>query len=412
MPQPDPATARITALLAARREGYALEQAFYTSNAVFRRDMAAFFLPEWHFAAHVSELPQPGDFVLFELLDESVILTRDADGCIHALANVCRHRGSRVCLEHKGNARRFSCPYHAWTYNLDGSLFSARLMGPGFDKGAHGLKTIPVQVLAGMIFVSFADAPAGFERARADLTPVLAPFGLEKTRVAHRIRYPVAANWKLVVENYNECYHCAPAHPEFARTHPTHMEAARVEPFNAALEPRARALGLSTAVIDHVGATCPPGSVDYTFSRHSLHDGYLTGSPDGTPVAPLLGGLPGYDGGASDIYIGILNPMLIYCDHAVIYRFIPVDRDTTIQEIIWLVHEDAVEGRDYDLARLTWLWDVTTIADKRIIEKNQEGVRSRYYEPGPLAGMEAYTRRFLDLYASRMAAHLNAETGR
>lgn len=188
------------------------------------------------------------------------------------------------------------------------------------------------------------------------------------------------------------------------------MDAERVKPFNEAMLPRANELGIPTDTVDRVGDLCPPGSVDFTFSRHSLYDGYLTGSQSGQPVAPLLGELKGYDGGACDLYVGIFNPMLVYCDHAVIYRFIPVDKDNSIQEIIWLVREDAVEGQDYDKAELTWLWDVTTIADKLIIEKNQEGVRSRYYEPGQLAGMEAYTRRFLDLYAARLSAGLDAET--
>jgi Rieske 2Fe-2S family protein len=367
-------------------------------------------MPEWHFAGHVTDIPEPGDFILFELLEESVILCRDETGRVQALANVCRHRGSRVCLEQGGKARRFSCPYHAWTYNLDGSLFSARMMGADFDKASNGLKPVPVEIFAGMIFVSFASEPSSFDALRGELDALMAPFGLDRTRIAHRESYPVAANWKLLVENYNECYHCAPAHPEFARTHPTHMDADRVKPFNEAMLPRANELGIPTDTVDRVGDLCPPGSVDFTFSRHSLYDGYLTGSQSGQPVAPLLGELKGYDGGACDLYVGIFNPMLVYCDHAVIYRFIPVDKDNSIQEIIWLVREDAVEGQDYDKAELTWLWDVTTIADKLIIEKNQEGVRSRYYEPGQLAGMEAYTRRFLDLYAARLSAGLDAET--
>jgi len=230
---------------------------------------------------------------------------------------------------------------------------------------------------------------------------MLEPFGLDRTRIAHRACYPVAANWKLLVENYNECYHCATAHPEFKRMHPTHLEADRVEPFNDAMAPRAKELGISTAVVDRVGPLGLPGAVDYTLSRHALYDGYVTGSEDGKPLAPLLGQIGGYDQAASDLYLGMLNPVLIYNDHAVIYRFIPVNRDRSVQEIIWLVRDDAEPGRDYDPDRLTWLWDVTTLADKLIIEKNQEGVASRYYTPGPLAGMEAYTQRFIDYYLAR-----------
>ncbi|MCB1366165.1 MAG: aromatic ring-hydroxylating dioxygenase subunit alpha [Rhodobacteraceae bacterium] len=392
-------------LIARHRPGHAMAQGFYTSDTVYADDIERIIMQDWHFAGLAGEIPDPGDFMLFELLDESVILSRGADGAIHALANVCRHRGSRVCLDRRGTARRFTCPYHAWVYDLDGSLRSARLMGDDLDRAALGLKKVPMELFHGMIFVSFAARPTSFAAIRADLDPVLAPFALERTKIACRKSYPVAANWKLLVENYNECYHCAPAHPEFRRAHPTHMDAARMQPFNDAMAPRAAALGIATEYIDKVGTLCPEGSVDYTFSRHSLYDGYATGSEDGQPLAPLLGNLAGYDNAASDLYVGLLNPMLIYNDHVVIYRFIPDGKDRSVQEIIWLVREDAEAGKDYHPDRLTWLWDVTTIADKAIIEDNQKGVASRYYDPGPLAEMEAYTARFLATYLDRLARH-------
>ena len=277
-------------------------------------------------------------------------------------------------------------------------------MGSKVDREALGLKPVPCEIFHGMIFISFAEKPSSFTQMRNELDEPLSHFGLSQTKVARRVSYPVKANWKLLVENYNECYHCGPAHPEFKRTHPTHMTADKVEPFNEAMIARAAAVGASTAFIDRVGPYCPEGSVDYTYSRHSLYEAYDTGSEDGQPVAPLLGSLTGYDQGASDLYVGMLNPLLIYNDYAVIYRFIPINQETSVQEIIWLVHEDAQEGRDYDLDRLCWLWDVTTVADKLIIEKNQEGVNSRFYEPGPLAEMEFYTQRFLDYYVARLRA--------
>lgn len=388
----------LSQLIARYRPGYALEQAFYRSDAVFQRDVDAIFLKEWHLVGHVSEIPAAGDYLLFEMLEESVIIVRDGDGNVHALANVCRHRGSRVCLEPRGNVRRFTCPYHAWVYNLDGSLFSARLMEAGTDKAALGLKRLAVEVVDGLILVSFAEHPHGFAEARRHLDPAIAPFGLTRTKVAAREKYPVAANWKLLVENYNECYHCTAAHPEFSKSHVIHLPDHKHEPLNEAMAGRAAKTGAPTDLVDGTGIHRSEGAPDVYYRRYALFDGYATGSEDGKPLAPLLGDLTGWDGGASDVYLGILNPMLIYSDHAVIYRFIPVDKDNAIQEIIWLVHEDAEEGRDYDLERLKWLWDVTTIADKLIIEKNQEGVNSRYYEPGPFAAMEVYTRWFVETY--------------
>ena len=392
----------LAALIARQSPGRSLDQAFYLDPGVFAADTARIFHQEWHFAGHLSEIPNAGDYLLFEMLGESVIVVRTEDGSVRAHANVCRHRGSRLCLEPRGSVRRFTCPYHAWSYQLDGSLFHARQLDESEDRAALALKPVAAEVFEGLIFVSLAETPNDFAALREELTPHVRPFGLKRTKIAHRQSYPVKSNWKLLVENYNECYHCTAAHPEFARSHVIHMTADKVEPFNAALVERSKAVGVSTTLIDRIGADAPAGSPDYSYNRYALFDSYQTGSEDGGPLAPLLGDLTGYDGGASDVYVGILNPMLVYCDHAVIYRFLPIDLHTSVQEIIWLVHEDAEEGRDYDLARLTWLWDVTTEADKRIIEANQEGVASRYYEPGPLVEMERYTRRFLEAYLARL----------
>ena len=396
------AQADLSALVARQQSGRALDQDFYLDPGVFAVDTARIFHQEWHFAGHLSEIANPGDYLLFEMLGESVIVVRSDDGSVHAHANVCRHRGSRLCIEPRGSVRRFTCPYHAWSYQLDGRLFHARQLDESEDRSTLALKPVAVELFEGLIFVSLAKRPARFDKLRAELTPHVRPFGLERTRIAHRQSYPVQANWKLLVENYNECYHCTAAHPEFARSHSIHMTADRVAPLTAALAARSAAIGASTEAIDRIGADAPEDSLDYAYNRYALFDGYQTGSADGEPLAPLLGDLTGYDGGASDVYVGILNPMLVYCDHAVIYRFLPVDLHHSVQEIIWLVHEDAVEGRDYDLERLTWLWDVTTEADKRIIEANQDGIRSQYYEPGPLVDMERYTRRFLDAYLERL----------
>lgn len=392
-------------LVAAQKKGHSLTQPFYLSDAIFEQDVNTVFYHEWQLAGHISEIPEAGDYVLFEMMTESIIVVRGTGGEVYAHANVCRHRGSRVCSDPRGNTKRFTCPYHAWAYNLDGSLFAARMLDDTHDRSELGLKPVAVEVFHGLIYVSLSDTPARFDRLRADLDPCLSPFGLARTKIAHRASYPVRANWKLLVENYNECYHCASAHPEFARSHVTHMAAERVQPLNAEMRARAAAAGIPTNTIDCIGSARPDGSPDYAYNRYALFDGYLTGSETGAPVAPLLGDLTGYDAGASDAYVGLLNPMLLYCDYIVIYRFIPIDKDTSIQDIIWLVHEDAREGQDYDLERLTWLWDVTTVADKRIIEKNQQGINSRFYEPGPFVGMETYTQRFIEAYLTTLTHH-------
>ena len=136
----------------------------------------------------------------------------------------------------------------------------------------------------------------------------------------------------------------------------------------------------------------------YFYDRHPLFEGYLTGSEDGKPVAPLLGDIPDFDGGASNLQVGPAMFGLAYSDHVVLYAFTPRGPQESDCLVVWLVRGDAVEGRDYDLDRLTWLWDVTTKADKAIIEHNQQGVNSRFYQPGPYSPMETFAIRFAEWY--------------
>src|SRR3984893_5983823 len=147
--------------------GCALERQFYTDPRIFESDMDRILLRHWFCAAHVASVPRPGDFVLVDLGAESVIVVRAADGEIRALVNVCRHRGSRICTARSGHAPagRFTCPYHAWTYDLNGGLVAAREMPPSFDAERFGLKSLAVRVADGLIFVPFADKPLDFEPA-------------------------------------------------------------------------------------------------------------------------------------------------------------------------------------------------------------------------------------------------------
>ncbi|MEQ8206952.1 MAG: SRPBCC family protein, partial [Woeseia sp.] len=125
-------------------------------------------------------------------------------------------------------------------------------------------------------------------------------------------------------------------------------------------------------------------------------DGYKTGSRDGQPVAPLLGSLSDYDGGASDFTFGPFSFLLAYSDHVVAYVFTPVDHGHCECRIFWMVRGDAKAGVDYNVDELTWLWDITTQADERIIVNNWKGVNSRYYRPGPFSGMERMEGRYID----------------
>jgi Rieske 2Fe-2S family protein len=390
-------------LIAAQPVGRSLLQAFYADPAIYERDLERILMRHWLCAGHESRVPNPGDFFLVDIAAESVIIVRGEDRALRAFANVCRHRGSRVCREAEGNLKLFICPYHAWTYGIDGSLRAARHMEPGFDRSAHGLRPVHLRVVEGLIFFTFAETPLGLAEVEKTLREGYGPYGWANAKLAHRETYDIAANWKLAVENYVECYHCAPAHPEYARLHANEQPREKVAALYDAMAERTTGLGVSITLNDRWVAGASPGEEASYCSRSALLRGAVTGSADGKPVAPLMGEFRAYDGGCTFIHIGPASFFLAYPDHGVIYRFIPQTVQRAKLEVSWLVRGDARAGVDYDLERLTWLWRVTSEADKRIIEDNQRGVNSRYYAPGPFSQMELGERRFVEWYLRQIA---------
>jgi Rieske 2Fe-2S family protein len=306
-------------------------------------------------------------------------------------------------VEGSGQAQRFTCPYHGWTYGLDGALVAAAHLDRAIDRSRLGLKPLACEAFCGLVLVNLDPAAASFGELAVELAERLAPYELAHAKVADRRAYAFDANWKLALENYSECYHCAPAHPEYARAH------ALADPVSRYGAPRERVLATAPQVgLDARELACshnraPAFGADFAFQHYALLHGQVTGSEDGRPVAPLLGGLDDYHGGCVDLQFGPFSFGLAYDDHLVIYAFRPVDRNRSVCDISWLVRGDAKPGRDYHPDRLTWLWDVTTRADQRIVEANARGVASRFYEPGPLSAMEAYLDDFLTWYTEALA---------
>ena len=386
----------IAELIAAQKPGHALEQRFYVDPEVYALEIERVVMHDWILAGHVSELPEPGDFKVLRVAGESAIIVRGADGALNAFANVCRHRGSLVCLESSGSVRKFTCPYHGWTYDIDGNLVAARSMPADFDKSAYGLHRVSIDVVHGLLLVSFNPTPPSLDGARAEMAEPMALFGFEDLKVAAYKEYEIPANWKLAVENYQECYHCATAHPDYAKMHTLTIDERRRQRVQGSMLARLESCGLKDVSVDHWVDNAVPGDTVYGYWRTALFEGYKTGSKEGAPVAPLLGELTGYDGGASDMVLGPLSYFLCYSDHVVCYVFTPVDIGNSRCDIYWLVRGDAKEGTDYDVGELTWLWDITTESDKEIIVNNWKGVRSRFYTPGPLSGMEGTERSYLE----------------
>jgi phenylpropionate dioxygenase-like ring-hydroxylating dioxygenase large terminal subunit len=384
--------------IAALRPGFALTREFYCDAELFERERRRLLQRHWHCAGHASQVAEPGDFLTTEVCGESIILVRGMDRQLRALLNVCRHRGSRVCTERAGRARGggFVCPYHAWNYALDGSLRAAARMPAGFQRADYGLKRLHLQVIEWLIFVSLAAEPLGLEHVEKVLAGTAGVYGWAQAKVAHREIYPVSANWKLAVENYMECYHCGPAHEEYSRFHLYARPAPQNTEADERLRRRAQALGIAICEANHWGAHARPGQEAAASLRSALAEGTVSGSEDGRPLAPLMGQFRDYDGGVTFFDVGLTSDFLAYADHGLVYRFIPKTVNSTDMEVIWLVRGDARAGTDYDVERLTWLWKVTSLADKRIIEFNQQGINSRYYEPGPYSEMEQDTRRFVE----------------
>ncbi|MET3792292.1 aromatic ring-hydroxylating oxygenase subunit alpha [Aquamicrobium terrae] len=394
-------------LMRARRQGWSLEQPFYTDPDFFKLDMELIWYRDWLFVGHDCEVAKPGSFFTVQVGTYPVVVVRDREGRIRAFHNSCRHRGSRVCTASKGTSARLVCPYHQWTYDLDGKLLFARQMAEDFDPSAHSLKPVACESVAGYVFICLADEPADFQPFRTLMEPYFAPHKLAEAKVAYESTIIEKGNWKLVWENNRECYHCAGNHPELCKTFPeapsvTGINGAESDPEMVAHWQKCEAAGLPARFrIDEAGqfrATRAPllrDAVSYT----------MTGKPSVSRNlsdrvhADRIGTLMLYHNPAT------WNHVLI--DHAVTFRVIPLSAEETAVTTKWLVNKDAVEGVDYDLQELIHVWTETNDQDRRIVEENAFGIRSPAYEPGPYSELhEGGVIQFVEWYAHFMEPRL------
>ena len=352
--------------------GLGIPRELYVSQELFDLEMESVFARSWLLAGHVSQLDAPGRYVTVECGDESVIVARTAAGGLAAYANVCRHRGARLVDPGCGTARRIVCPYHQWAYEMDGTLRGAPKMPAGFDPTAHPLARVAVEVWQGLVFVNLA----GTESLADLLGPgeaVVSPFDLAGARVAHTITYEVAANWKIVWENAQECYHCNVNHPELMRTFD--LSVTEVE-------------GAYRSEDRRVQSTPLP------LKREAVS---LT--VDGRPACALP---LGHGTNTAALHLKPTFALVSCPDYAVVLRERPLAIDRTEVTMMWLVRRDAVEGRDYDLENLIKVWDQTNRQDWELCERTQVGVRSRFFEPGPLSGDEPSVAGFHHAYAEML----------
>ncbi len=392
--------AAVPAELPARTPGWTLPQAYFNAEPIYRRDIERVWRRGWLFAGHSCEIPAAGDFFLVEMDTDSVVVIRSEDGTIHALYNVCRHRGSLLCTDPCGHVSKLVCPYHQWAYGLDGRLLAWRGMQPELRKEDFPLLKVAVEEVEGLIFICLDPAPQSFSGARACFGPLARPQGFGRARVAKCVDYRVRANWKVVWENNRECYHCNVNHPQYIRANFDHYNAddttARIRSEMDSVVQRSEskwsADGLAATHTD-TGMTRFPDAAQgiwYSANRTPLVEGWVSESMDGKQVAPLMGDY-------RDADVGTLRMRALpnfwnhsSCDHAVSTRLLPAGPQETAIRVWWLVDEKAVEGRDYDLAKLMPFWQLTSEQDWIICENQQKGINSSAYRPGPYSTFKEY----------------------
>lgn len=353
-----------------------LPQRYFTSPEVFAEELDRLFGTRWLCVGHASEIAGDGHFIVRNIGNESVVVLRDHESNTRAFHNVCRHRGTRLCEATSGMlANSIQCPYHAWTYGLDGQLIGAPHMSEvaGFNKDDHPLHVVALECWEGFIFISFAEEPEPFAKA---LAPLLGKFGrwnMTALRRAHRLEYDVRANWKLIFQNYNECYHCPLVHPTLAKL--TLYDEAQNDlsegPFLGGPMPLAK------------------------------KDGSMTMS--GNRCGVLLGDLSEEDRNRVWYYSIFPNLLLsLHPDYAMFHTIWPQATDRTLIRCDWLFHPDTLASDQWNVEDAVEFWDMTNKQDWHVCELSQAGIASRMYRPGPYSAKESIPAAFDRYYLKAM----------
>jgi len=349
-----------------------LPQNYLISPEVFAKEQKRILSTQWLCVGHQGQLAKPGDYFVQEVVGEGLIILRDRKGGARGFYNVCRHRGTRICEEKSGHLRgTLQCPYHAWTYGLDGRLVGAPHMDKvdGFNKAQHSLHAVRLALWEGFIFVNLAKEPKPLETVFAPLAGKFSHWNLSKLRSARRIEYDVRANWKLIFQNYSECYHCPLVHPALSKLTP--YDSAENDlcegPFLGGFMPITKGNSLTMS-----GNVCalPVGDIKaedhHRVFYYSIFPNLLLSlHPDYVMVHQLWPQSP--------------ERVLIYCD--------------------WFFHPDAFDRPGFHPDDAVEFWDMTNRQDWHVCELSQQGIASRAYRPGPYSPREsipaAWDREYL-----------------
>ncbi|NUH66426.1 aromatic ring-hydroxylating dioxygenase subunit alpha [Sulfitobacter sp. S0837] len=402
--------------LAARRPGHTLPAPLYTSAAVWAADCDAIFGQHWIAVGVACDVPEAGDVIAVDIGPSSIVILRDDDGVLRAFHNVCSHRGARLVPPGRSIVGKLVCPYHQWTYDLDGALALAPHMGVDFDHALHHLKPVALRDVGGILYACLAaEPPDDIEELAAVMEPRLADYDLRNAKVAFEQDVIEEGNWKLTMENNRECYHCASNHPQLSLSF--HAADFGYDPENLTENERAEANALLDAYAKY-GTHWAEEGLAYEPVEHTV--GWPTNFRTQRLIIAGLGESQTPDtraavsiplGQASrpwmgDVHLwGINSWNHIMSDHAVIFAAYPIAPDRTLVRTKWLVHADAVEGEDYDLENLTAVWKTTNAEDAHLVSLAQRGVSSAGYRPGPYS---RFTERALDEFATWYVARMQA----
>lgn len=348
-----------------------LPQQYFVSEKVFAEERNKIFSKQWVLVGHQSQIATTGDYFVQEVAGESLIIVRDKGGEVRGFYNVCRHRGTQVCEEKSGHLPALQCPYHAWTYGLDGKLTGAPHMDEvgGFDRTEHPLHAVHLALWEGFIFVSLAHAPTPAENAFAPLAGKFSYWNLPKLRSGSRIEYDVQANWKLIFENYSECYHCPGVHPALSKLTP-----------------------YDSAENDLCEGPFLGGFMPITKGRSLT----MSGSACALPV----GDIQGHDH-SRVFYYSIFPNMLLsmHPDYVMVHQIWPQSPERTLILCDWFFHPEAFVRADFRPNDAVEFWDMTNKQDWHVCELSQKGIASRAYRPGPYSPREsipaAWDREYL-----------------
>ena len=409
-----------------QRGAKTLPQRYFVSPQIFADELQKIFATNWVLVGHQNQLAETGDYFLADVAGESLIVAKDQRSTIRAFYNVCRHRGARLCEEQNGHAAAIQCHYHAWTYALDGRLLGAPHMEetPGFTKDDYPLKPVNLALWEGFIFVNVAD---GETRLRSEATARQAPgdfislvrwfeplgekfsiWNLAALRSAKRIEYDVRANWKLIFQNYSECYHCLGVHPELSKISP--YDSAENDltegPFLGGFMRIAKGRSLTMS-----GNACALGIADslHAHDRAPAHDRRQRETNDcDYPPSQRSGAASEqehkHEGKNRVFYYSIFPNMLLslHPDYVMVHQLEPRSPERTLIFCDWFFNPEAFKRSDFDPDDAVEFWDRVNKQDWHVCELSQHGISSRAYEPGPYSARESIPAAWDKYYLRQM----------